>query len=120
MAVAAALPKRSRTFGSAPEEGTEPTEVAPLGFTLAGEDFEVFPEAPGIVLLEFIENQTSGTSGGTAKALLGLLRSVMVPEEWDRLNKVLHDPKNRIDIKTISEVVGYITEQYTSRPTSAS
>lgn len=116
----ASLPKRTRSFGPAPVAEGEETTVAALGFELAGEEFEVLPEAPGIVILEFIEATSSGQSGATAKALLGFLKEVTSEEEWDRLNTVLHDPKNRIDIKTISEIVSYLTEQYASRPTSAS
>jgi hypothetical protein len=116
----ASLPKRTRSFGPTPVAEGEETAVAPLGFTLAGEDFEVIPEAPGIVILEFIEATSSGQSGATSKALIGFLKEVTTEEEWERLNAVLHDPKNRIDIKTISDIVSYLTEQYASRPTSAS
>lgn len=116
----ASLPKRTRSFDTTPVAEGEETAVAALGFTLAGEDFEVLPEVPGIVLLEFIEATSSGQSGSTAKALLGFLKEVTTEEEWERLNTVLHAPKNKISMKTISDIVSYLTEQYASRPTSAS
>lgn len=115
------LPMRTRSF-SAPvaDPETPEVEVAPLGFELAGETFEVLPEAPGIILLEFIEATTSTETGANAAALTKFLRSVMTKEEWVRLDDVLHDPKHMIDIKTISEIVAYIIEAYTSRPSEAS
>lgn len=117
----ASLPKRTRSFDSAPAvEGEETAPVAPLGFTLAGEDFEVLPEAPGILILEFIEATSSGQNGAAAKALVNFLKEVTTEEEWARLSAVLHDPKNKIDIKKISDIVSYLTEQYAARPTSAS
>lgn len=115
------LPKRSRSFSTpATDVDTPEVEVAALGFDLAGESFEVLPEAPGIVLLEFIEASTSEERGANASALIRFLKSVMEDEEWKRLNTVLHDPKNRIDIKLISEIVAFVIEAYTSRPTEAS
>jgi hypothetical protein len=114
------LPKRTRSFAVPDTDGTPETEVAPLGFDIAGESFEVLAEAPGIILLEFIEATTSDEKGASAAALTRFLRSVMADGEWVRLSAVLHDPKNRIDIKTISEIVGYIIEEYSSRPSEAS
>jgi len=115
------LPVRTRSF-STPAEAAEGegVVVAPLGFDIAGESFEVLPEAPGIILLEFIEATTSDNKGATAAALTKFLKSVMSAEEWARLDVVLHDAKNMIDIKTISEIVGFVIESYTSRPTEAS
>jgi hypothetical protein len=110
---------RTRSFSVAVPETPE-VEVAPLGFDLAGESFEVFPEAPGIVLLEFVEATTSEVRNASAAALTKFLRSVMTAEEWARLDAVLHDPKHMIDVKTITEIVSFIAESYTSRPTEAS
>lgn len=115
------LPKRTRSFSTPATDPEAPkVEVAPLGFDLAGESFEVLPEAPGIILLEFIEATTSDEKGANAAALTKFLRSIMTTEEWDRLDGVLHNPDNMIDIKTISEIVGFIIEEYTSRPSEAS
>lgn len=115
------LPKRTRSFSTPVADPESPAvEVAPLGFDLAGESFEVLPEAPGIILLEFIEATTSDEKGANAAALTKFLKSVTSPEEWARLNTVLHDPKNMIDIKTISEIVAFVIEEYTSRPSEAS
>lgn len=115
------LPVRTRSF-SVPAESEENQDVAvaPLGFDIAGQSFEVLPEAPGIVLLEFIEASTSEKKGANAAALLKFLRGVMTEDEWDRLNGVFHDPKYKIDIKTISEIVGFVISEYTSRPSEAS
>lgn len=115
------LPMRTRSFATPAADPEAPVvEVAPLGFDLAGESFEVLPEAPGIILLEFIEATTSDEKGANASALTKFLRSVMTAEEWARLDDTLHDPKNMIDIKTISEIVAFVIEEYTSRPTEAS
>jgi hypothetical protein len=114
------LPKRSRSFAVSDVAASEKTEVAPLGFDIAGESFEVLPEAPGIILLEFIEATTSNEQGANAAALTKFLKSVMSDEEWKRLDTVLHDPKNMIDIKTISEIVKFVIEEYTARPSEAS
>lgn len=113
------LPKRSKSFSSA-DVSSEAVEVAPLGFDIAGQEFEVLPEIPGIVLLDFIESTTSDVKGASATALVDFLKDVMTTEEWNRFDAVLRNPANRIDIKTITEIVGYLVAEYSGRPTEAS
>jgi hypothetical protein len=112
--------KRFRSFSDTPElagSDAPDVEVEPLGFELNGEEFEVFPECPGALLLEFIE---SADTGSGAAALLRFVRSVMEPEEYARLDKVLKDPKKVVKIEKITDIVKFLVEEYSGRPTTAS
>ena len=115
--MAAEIKKRFRSFSDTPDTAAETTAPEPLGFELSGQNFEVFPECPGALLLEFIE---SADTGKGAAALLRFLKSVMEPEEWDRLDAVLKDPKKIVKIEKIAEIVSYLVGEYSGRPTPAS
>lgn len=105
--------KRHRSFSSTEEQ----EQVLPLGFDLHGEDFDVYPEIQGAVLLEFIESTDDGNG---AAALLRFLKTVMPEGEWVRLDALLHDPVKITKLEKIAEIVSYLVEEYSSRPTTAS
>lgn len=111
--------KRFRSFSASPElEGKGAgSKAEPLGFELNGESFEVFPECPGVVLLEFVDK---ADGGGAAASLLKFIQSVMEPEEYERLDGVLKDPKNIVPLDTIVDIVKFLVEEYSGRPTTAS
>lgn len=108
--------KRFRSFDS--EEDTQ-EESLPIGFELHGEKFEANPEAQGAVILEFVSAGENGQTA-TAASLLQFLENVMPEDEYKRLHTLLHHPKKITRIEKITEIVSYLVEEYTSRPTMAS
>lgn len=103
---------RHKTFAG----GTSISEFEPINFTLNGEEFNCHPAIPGAVLLEFVKDADSGT-GDSAKALYNFLASSMPEEEYEKLQKTLKNPKVIIEIETIGEIVTWLVEEYSSRPT---
>ena len=96
--------------------GTKISEFEPLNFSLNDEKFNCHPAIPGAVLLEFVRDADSGT-GDSAKALYNFLSSAMPDEEYERLQKQLKNPEVIIEIDTIGEIVAWLVEEYSSRPT---
>lgn len=96
--------------------GTKISEFEPLNFSLNDEEFNCHPAIPGAVLLEFVRDADSGT-GDSAKALYNFLSSAMPDEEYERLQKQLKNPEIIIDIDVIGEIVAWLVEEYSSRPT---
>lgn len=94
-------------------------DVQPIKFELLEEEFTAYPEVPGAVLLEFIASADDNSSS-TAKGLLNYLKASMEDEEYKRFDKLIKDPKNIIDISVISEIVSYLIEEQSTRPTEAS
>lgn len=93
----------------------------PVEFDLLDETFTAVPKIPGITLLEFIASGEGEDSGGAvAKGILDYLRSSMKKEEYKRFHDFVSDPENEIEIDTLSEIVSYLIEQQSSRPTEAS
>lgn len=95
-------------------------KAKPIPFELEGEEFEAYGAVSGAVLLEFIEATGSENPSETARGLLGYLRQSMNAENLERFNKVIHDPEINVEMETLSEIVSYLVEERTNRPTEAS
>ncbi len=97
------------------DSGKKISEYEELGFELADEEFTCYPAVPGAVFLDYIAEADS--DGGTGAALYKFLKAAMPEDQYERLNEVLHNPEVIIEIETIAEVVKYLVEEYSSRPT---
>lgn len=97
--------------------GTKVSDFEPLSFDLNGNSFNCKAAIQGSVLLEFVRDADGDSGGDSAKALYNFLSDSMEKEEYDRLQKVLHDPDVIIDIELIGEIVAWLVEEYSARPT---
>jgi hypothetical protein len=97
---------------------TEPKTVEePIPFELEGETFEAYAQVPGAVLLDFIAASSQEDSNGTAGAILGYLKSSMDRENFKRFDKLTRDPEKIIQLQVLADIVAYLIEERTSRPT---
>lgn len=110
-----ATSKRTKDFGSPKDETAEP-----LVFKLYGEKFTCYPEVQGAKLMRFSKEATSGEQGEVMEALLGFFKTVLYPEDYTRLEDLWEDPERVVPIETIGDIVGWLVEEYTERPTSPS
>lgn len=97
--------------------GTKIADFEPLTFSLNDADFTCNAAIPGAVLLEFVRD-ANGDGGDSAKALYNFLEAAMSAEEYTKLQAVLHDPETIIDIEVIGEIVSWLVEEYSDRPTT--
>jgi hypothetical protein len=95
----------------------EKTAAEPIPFELEGETFEAYGQVPGAVLLDFIAASTQEDSSGTAGAILGYLKSSMDRETFRRFDKLTRDPEKAIELQVLADIVAYLIEERTSRPT---
>lgn len=98
--------------------GTKITDFEPLTFSLNDEEFTCQRAIPGAVLLEFVKDAAGGDGASSAKALYNFLEASMSAEEYARLDKILKDPEVIIDIEVIGEIVSWLVEEYSDRPTT--
>lgn len=108
---------RHRSFSASAETPANPLE--PVTFDLAGETFTAKPELQGIVLMDFLE-ASDGGGVSSIVAFKNFLKESMDEEEYTRFNDTLRNAKVNIDIEQIAKIVGFLVEEYTSRPTKAS
>jgi hypothetical protein len=90
-----------------------------IPFELLGEEFEAYGTIPGAVLLDFI-GASDENSGATARGILVYLETALPASEFKRFDKLIRDPENNVELEVLSEIVSFLVEEQTSRPTTAS
>ena len=105
-------PRKIKSFTSAKKEVAEP-----IPFELEGESFEAYGQVPGAVLLDFIAASQQEESSGTAGAILGYLKASLDKENFKRFDKLVRDPEKAIELQVLADIVGYLIEERSSRPT---
>ena len=112
--------RKIKTFTSTTDAKATPAEPIEFQFTEDGEVFEAYPEVSGAVTLELVASAGSDDPSETAAGILSYLKGSMDASTYKRFNKFIKDPANDIRIERLSEVVAYLVEERTSRPTAAS
>lgn len=98
--------------------GTKISDFEPLTFELNGAEFTCNPAIPGAALLNFVKDADGDSGGDSAKALFNFLKAAMSDEEYGRLDGILNASDVIIDIELIGEIVSWLVEEYSSRPTT--
>lgn len=108
----------TRKIKSFTSKKTEKAEA--IQFELEGESFEAYGQVPGAVLLDFIGATDGDSTGKSATSILKYLESSLDAENFKRFDKIIRDPEKLIEIEVLAEIVSYLIEERTSRPTEAS
>jgi len=85
-------------------------------FELAGEQFTCIPDVPGGVLSDFIGDAGEGTFRA-APAMVDLVKSILIDEDVPRFERLIRSKTVMVPLETLIEVVAWLVEQYTGRPT---
>lgn len=93
-------------------------KIEPLTFELYGETFTAHPQIQGAVILEFIS--AGDDAAGPAGQILSFFGSALEEESLARFTALIHDPEKIVDMELLTEILGWLIEEYTSRPTTAS
>lgn len=104
--------KRHKSFGTPANLQSEP-----VTFELYGEEFSAYPEVQGVQLLKFSKRFSAKEGEVVSDALLDFFKLVLHPESYTRIEKLWDDKDRIVPIETISDIVTYLIEQYTDRPT---
>jgi hypothetical protein len=106
---------RFKDFGSGASNGS--TESEPLTFKLHDEEFTCRPEIPGKTVLNLVAKSSSEDPGETATAITGFFKTVLVAESYERFDILSEDPDRLVSMETLSNIIEWLVEQYTDRPT---
>ncbi len=114
-----ATPKRHRSF--APKKDRE---LEPLGFDLLDGkyEFDCKPVIQGAVILDFVAAAEEGGSTGAGHTLEFLRSTLLAEKDVELFDKVIRseDVEDNIEIEELMQIVSWLVEEYTSRPTQAS
>ena len=107
-----------KDFG-APSLGEDLEDIT---FVLHGESFTCRKGVPGKVMID-IAAQTANEDdpAAGAKVIDEFFKSILVDEPtYQRFNDLLRDPDKMIPIETIMDIVSWLMEVYSERPTQRS
>lgn len=106
---------RFKDFGS-PED----SKAENLTFKLHDEEFTCYPAMPGKILLEFVQKSSSENGGDAAAAINLFFEKVLLPESYKRFDALAQDPERIVTMNTLADIVSWIMEEYSDRPTEGS
>lgn len=111
------MTERHRSFAT---KKKSEEDLKPVSFDIDDERFFCHPSAAGSTILEFVGATEEG-GGAVAARILPFFNDVMPEDEYARFREYIDDPKRQVDIEVLSDIVGYLAEEYTSgRPTERS
>lgn len=70
----------------------------------------------GSKILDFLTDTSEEDPASMARAVFGLLEAAIEPSEWEGFREFVDAPDNGIDLETLSEIAGWVAEQYAGRP----
>lgn len=107
---------RFKDFGS-PSEGVIQEK---LSFKIYDEEFECIPQIPGKTLLSFAAASSSEDGAESANAINKFFEKVLTEESYKRFDALTEDPHRLVTVETLAEIIGWIVESYSNRPTQGS
>lgn len=96
-----------------------PTQYDRPTFSLADEEFIALPDPPGGALADLFwayQGDVTAQAAGVVRFIEGCLPD----DEADRFLKVIHDKETIVPLAVLSDIHGWLMEQYTDRPTTPS
>lgn len=78
------------------------------------------PTIPGSKFLDFMSSVDGEDPSKLAGAVTDILKAAIPAHEWDEFIGWIDDPNNGIGLTQLSEICGYLAEQYSGRPTQPS
>ncbi len=105
---------RFKDFGS----GKAVEEREPITLKLHGEEFTCVAHLQGKVLLDLIARSASENPADSAVIMTDFFKYSLIEESYKRFDALLHDKEKIVHVETLSEIVAWLIEEYSSRPNS--
>jgi hypothetical protein len=86
---------------------------------LHGEEFTAIPEIQGKVLLQLIA-ESSEDGSNTGEVMSKFFSNVLLEESLKRFNALLDSKDRIVSVEVLSDITGWLIEEYSNRPTTRS
>lgn len=106
---------RFKDFGSGGENNS-----TPLSFKLHGEEFNCYTNIQGKTLLNMVSQSMQSDTAMAVEVINTFFDKTLQPESKERFDKLINDPEKIVTVETLGEIVSWLVEQYSSRPTQGS
>lgn len=90
----------------------------PITFSVDGEKFTCVPVLSWTALAGLVKTASEKDPAGMALQIGPFFDSVLVDEDVERFQKILGRKTNAVDIGLLTNIIQWLTEVYTGRPTS--
>jgi len=107
---------RFKDFGN-PSEGLVREKIS---FKLYNEEFECVSALPGATLLKFASVSSSEDGAESATAINYFFEKALLPESYERFQVICEDPDRLITVETLGNVIEFVIEAMSDRPTQGS
>jgi hypothetical protein len=105
---------RFKDFGTGGDSSVEE-----ISFKIHGETFVCRPALQGKVLLELVaKSNDTENPGEAAEIIMKFFKTVLVPESNEAFEALANDPDRIVSVETLGDIVAWLVEQYSERPTS--
>ena len=94
-----------------------PTQHDPPTFSVAGREFKCLPEPPAGVLTDLVAS-AEGSPVTQTIALVGFIGGCLSDADAEAFQLLIHDKDTIVPLETLGDIVQWLTEQYTDRPTT--
>lgn len=84
----------------------------PVAFAVNDKDFHCVRAIPGMVLLDFISTVDLDNPASAGGAVTNFFKTAIQPEEWEDFLAYTRDPINEVGIDDLSQIAGWLAEQY--------
>lgn len=101
-----------KDFGS-----IDPKDLEPISFKLWNEEFECVPAVQGKVLLNLVSDTSADDPVKSAQTMNKFFEAALKKESLEKFNTLLEDPEKIVTVEVLGEIVGWLVEQYSNRPT---
>lgn len=95
---------------------TTPREE-PIDFKLFGQTWDCADDVNGKRLLDNAALLDSESVADQRDGVIAVFTDVIVEDQIEEFLEQLNDPKTRIQLSVLVEIVGWLVDQYTERPT---
>lgn len=89
----------------------------PINFKLFGTQWDCRDEVNGKLLMDQAAGLDSDSLQDQRNGVIGILQMTVLPDQVEDLLEELDDPDKVIQLGKLVEIVGWLVEQYTDRPT---
>ena len=106
---------RFKEFGSGGENIS-----TPLSFKIHGEEFFCYPSIQGKTLLDMVSQSMQQDSAMAVEVITTFFEKALKPESKESFNSLINDPERIVTVDALGDIVTWLVEQYSSRPTQGS
>lgn len=100
--------------------GKSEQDLEPVSFKIWDEEFHCVKVMQGKVMLDMVAKSGSDDPSESAGLISKFFSQVLLDESLERFNALLEDKDKIVTVDTLAEIVSWLTEQYTNRPSEGS